>query len=303
MNIRTKPQVNVAQPCHENWNQMTPEAQGRFCGSCSKIVVDFTNMTDHEVIAFFEQSKGKTCGRFTKDQLARPLEKELNKPIIFYQKWLIAAVLSGILALSPETNNAKTPPAIDEVKAEMVHGGVRYIHAYPEFIEFEGVVTHQGKPLARVAIYIVATDSYVFTRKDGTYSFKMKTYDYRTNGLATFSKKGYEDLYRHLEVVKANGAIELELAEKEADEIVVPQAIEVQKDSNSNNTEQQDSTEVTTVLGADGILQPSEAFEIIYERPWIEPGISGMAIYTPATPMPGYDIIEQTKAMFRYLFK
>jgi len=52
-------QLSVENPCHENWENMSPSEKGRFCGSCQKQVVDFTNMTDGQVAAFFKKpSKG-----------------------------------------------------------------------------------------------------------------------------------------------------------------------------------------------------------------------------------------------------
>ena len=35
----------IPEPCHENWNKMTPQEQGRHCAVCSKVVVDFTKKT------------------------------------------------------------------------------------------------------------------------------------------------------------------------------------------------------------------------------------------------------------------
>ena len=39
-------QLSVSEPCHENWDKMSPVNQGRFCGSCQKQVVDFSVMSD-----------------------------------------------------------------------------------------------------------------------------------------------------------------------------------------------------------------------------------------------------------------
>ena len=188
----------------------------------------------------------------------------------------------------------------DGEKTETVHGGSYYSHALPEFVEFNGVVMHQGEPLSRVAIYIAATESYVFTKKDGSFSFKIKTYDYQKSRLATFSKKGYEDLYRNLDVVQANGEVELESTKDEKTETLKPQVIKPQKDS--NEIEKRDSTEVTAVRGSDGVLQPTQAFEIIYELPMIDPGLTGFIIYTPETKMPYDNVIERIKTTFRHLF-
>lgn len=62
--------LSVPEPCHEDWNKMTPKDQGAFCKSCEKVVIDFSTMSDRELIAYFEKMKGqKTCGKFKNTQL------------------------------------------------------------------------------------------------------------------------------------------------------------------------------------------------------------------------------------------
>lgn len=65
--------LNIPEPCHENWQQMTPQEQGRFCGSCQKTVVDFSMMSDQEVLNYFLKADHKVCGRFVEDQLNKEL--------------------------------------------------------------------------------------------------------------------------------------------------------------------------------------------------------------------------------------
>ena len=48
---------------------MTPSSGGRHCAACDKVVVDFTAMSDAEVVAYLKQAAGKTCGRVRPDQL------------------------------------------------------------------------------------------------------------------------------------------------------------------------------------------------------------------------------------------
>lgn len=75
--MSSKLQLNVAEPCHENWNQMSPADQGRFCGSCQKEVVDFSTMSDAQLVQFFKKpSTGSVCGRF----MAEQLDREMNVP-------------------------------------------------------------------------------------------------------------------------------------------------------------------------------------------------------------------------------
>jgi hypothetical protein len=54
-------QMTIPQPCDENWGDMTPTEKGRFCASCCKQVIDFTNMSDSQLAAFFRKSRLAPC--------------------------------------------------------------------------------------------------------------------------------------------------------------------------------------------------------------------------------------------------
>jgi len=70
-----KLQLQVPTPCHENWDNMTQTEKGRFCASCQKQVIDFSNKSDREIAIFFKKpSSGSVCGRFMEDQLNRDME-------------------------------------------------------------------------------------------------------------------------------------------------------------------------------------------------------------------------------------
>ncbi len=74
--------ISIPKPCHEDWNKMTPDAKGAFCGSCQKSVYDFSKKTDEEIIEVFEkEEKGKVCGRFTPAQLSQPIFSNGNPSI------------------------------------------------------------------------------------------------------------------------------------------------------------------------------------------------------------------------------
>ncbi len=95
---------HIPNPCHENWDKMTPDEQGRFCSVCSKTVVDFTRMSDNEVLNYFSNYKnGSICGRIKKQpQLpeitihipASTIKRRFN----YFQTFLLALLLSfGVL--------------------------------------------------------------------------------------------------------------------------------------------------------------------------------------------------------------
>lgn len=61
--------ITIPEPCHENWDKMTPKDNGRFCLSCTKTVVDFTSMLPDEIQQYFISNKN-ICGRFKSEQLS-----------------------------------------------------------------------------------------------------------------------------------------------------------------------------------------------------------------------------------------
>ena len=95
--------VRIPQPCHEDWNKMTPGDKGRFCDSCQKTVHDFTGMSDAQLIAFFKKpSTGSLCGRFYNDQLERDFEiprKRIPWLKYFFQ-FAIPVFLTGLKSYS-----------------------------------------------------------------------------------------------------------------------------------------------------------------------------------------------------------
>ena len=92
---------HIPQPCHENWDNMTPEGKGRFCGSCSKQVVDFSLMSDQQVLNYFSSAESKVCGRFANDQLQRaftPIKEQKKKT------WWIAAMMPLLLVFDKKAD-------------------------------------------------------------------------------------------------------------------------------------------------------------------------------------------------------
>ncbi|TNE79464.1 MAG: energy transducer TonB [Bacteroidetes bacterium] len=62
----TKP-FHIQKPCSENWEKMSPAEQGRHCAKCSLTVLDFTSMSDNEVLNVLHNRQGqRTCGRIRK---------------------------------------------------------------------------------------------------------------------------------------------------------------------------------------------------------------------------------------------
>ncbi len=62
--------ISIKKPCHENWDDMTPNQQGAFCNKCVKTVIDFSTKSIEEIKDFFAgKQQEKICGRFEEQQL------------------------------------------------------------------------------------------------------------------------------------------------------------------------------------------------------------------------------------------
>jgi len=111
--------ISIPQPCHENWHEMTPNERGRFCASCQKTVVDFTDWTDKMLIDFLLKNKTVTCGRFTNIQLEKEFTSRQPRKRLYY----IAAAFSLIsLFTQAPLAHAQTTQVRSEQTANPTHG-------------------------------------------------------------------------------------------------------------------------------------------------------------------------------------
>jgi hypothetical protein len=122
----TKYRIEIPKPCHENWDQMTPNATGRFCGSCTKSVVDFTNKTSTEIQHYFAENKGKSiCGRLKNEQVQKfdihiP-QTVLNQKMTFSKAFLLVLFVVMGSSLFSCKNNEGFPLGEVAVVEDTIH--------------------------------------------------------------------------------------------------------------------------------------------------------------------------------------
>lgn len=109
--------ISIPDPCNEDWNKMqVVDSCHRNCAACDRVLTDFAQMNDDELVLFFAQSQGKICGRFRKDQLNRaitPLPEKTTKAT-----WWKAAALLPLTLFSKNSNAQQLYP--DSAKTEQV---------------------------------------------------------------------------------------------------------------------------------------------------------------------------------------
>ena len=81
-------QIQIPEPCNENWDKMTAANQGRYCSACSKVVVDFTMMSDKEILNHISTAGSKICGRVNNVQLNRTLTMPVEKKRISFSYFI-----------------------------------------------------------------------------------------------------------------------------------------------------------------------------------------------------------------------
>lgn len=92
--------LKIDNPCNEPWVAMNANDVGRYCVNCQKSVIDFTSLTDNEVLQIIKQTNGKLCGRLNTEQLNRVLigTKQPSTNTKLHK------ILAGLLLLSSSEN-------------------------------------------------------------------------------------------------------------------------------------------------------------------------------------------------------
>ncbi len=71
--MKQKFELKVIQPCYMPWQEMEKVGDGRYCQQCDKILTDYRNIPDEEIVKLIARSGKSPCGIFRKSQLNRPL--------------------------------------------------------------------------------------------------------------------------------------------------------------------------------------------------------------------------------------
>src|SRR5687767_3750057 len=98
--------IQIDNPCSEDWYKMTESEKGRFCAQCSRHLVDFSVMTDSQIIQTIQKNSGKICGRFGEDQLNRDMRIAAapSRQPMFYR--LMAAFLLLFSGMTKDNSSA-----------------------------------------------------------------------------------------------------------------------------------------------------------------------------------------------------
>ncbi len=169
--------VTIPEPCSENWEQMSSTSDtARFCASCQKCVVDFTNLSDKEILHKLNTANGNVCGRFSSFQLDRILVVQTSKPRNYWSAFFSLALTSVMglnnsfqakIGLKPKMEilpNAKF--GVSENKNESDGR---------DTILIRGIVidAESRKPISGATVFIKDVDIHATTLSNGVFEIKI----------------------------------------------------------------------------------------------------------------------------------
>jgi hypothetical protein len=163
--------IKINKPCNQQWDSMPADGIGRNCKQCSKLIVDFSEMSDTELLNFFKKNPNTHCGRFHNTQLDRSFHPVINKkqPLRRFAK--IAAALFAIINCRSHTVKATVKPIAPTVT--IAKKRVPQKESVPDKIIINGFVKDAtGNPIDKVAIMFDSLPVAI-SKEDGSFNFEI----------------------------------------------------------------------------------------------------------------------------------
>ncbi|CAN5814452.1 hypothetical protein BH11BAC7_BH11BAC7_02160 [soil metagenome] len=172
--------LSIAQTCSADWDAMNAvDAEKKFCISCNKVMIDFTNMADDELIRFMLKNKG-VCGKLRDEQLNRTFDlvsrKETRfnlRPLLFLPSFLLS--IPGFAQQIKEKPAASTVIVPQQNTADPQGNRMITINGN---VQFQNIYNDSLQPIRTVVLITNGRDSVSkFSGLDGNYSIAISCFD------------------------------------------------------------------------------------------------------------------------------
>ncbi len=245
--------IQILNPCHEDWEKMIPEVQGRFCASCAAVVSDFSQMTDTQIVAYFKNHKDQSCGRFTQDQLNRPLVPLETQGIRFWrQAWVwLAMFFVGLPKIASQPR-----------KQKVVSSFSKSIQENLETVEFVLVDSKSGQKITEARVVINNSDS-LLTDSIGTFSIRISKLTDQKKISIQLNRVGYAlvEFKSDIADLDVTNIIEMDQIEMQAIQKSIPLSISASVQPNNETMDTLQEIQMptinihgSTIKGAMGIV-------------------------------------------------
>jgi hypothetical protein len=164
--MKQKIQISIPEPCHKGWQNMTPVEKGRFCASCQKTVLDFTHLSDNEIIKVVTKNDN-LCARINGSQLNKNLIETKTKSNYF---GYFATTVLAFLGLGTESVIAQEIPVVEQTDLKYLNKVLDSVKK----ITVSGVVKNvYDQPLPGAIIKIKGTKNSTNTDQNGKYTIEV----------------------------------------------------------------------------------------------------------------------------------
>lgn len=200
-------QLSIPDPCHEDWNQMTPQENGRYCTQCSKVLTDFTQMSDQEIIQFFENNTENVCGRLTKTQTQKIYYHYLeeNKSNFYLPRIAASWLLVSWLSLSPNVNAQDLKPERTE---QLLTDTTSNQPSAPRILRGTVFDTKPKEPLIGTSIIFENTERGTISDIDGKFELEIPA-NIPLNTNIVFKFVEYDDVYIPINTIDFSKELEI----------------------------------------------------------------------------------------------
>lgn len=217
--------ISIPNPCTEDWSLMTQTEKGKHCSSCNKVVIDFSNKTDKEIIEILLQQKGKkVCGNFYNTQIENPIRLvEYTK----HTKWpaIAAMLIAGMFQLNTSFGQTDRNTHTDVKSYYLSTTKTNLTKTEPSK---DSLITYSIKVLAKDGKYAISGASVTI--------LDIGTYTSNENGIIQFSiaekdipaiikielyANGYETINTSLQKIKITKTKNIELFMEEREKYML----------------------------------------------------------------------------------
>ncbi|MFY9243498.1 MAG: carboxypeptidase-like regulatory domain-containing protein [Polaribacter sp.] len=222
-----KYQITIPKPCHEDWSKMTQTEKGKFCKSCNKEVIDFTNLSTSEISKKVLKEQN-LCGRFK--------ESQLNTEIEIIKKNNFSKIAAGVALVSAIT---VTEPLFSQTKKDSIENVnqiqgkfIKVNDSIEKFINIKGVIKDNSGTLPGVSVFLKGTSIRTETDFDGNFSIKIPNEKGKST-ILVISYLGYHS--QEIDILKIKKPLVIEMKEDEnvlEEIIIIAGQISVNKEKN-----------------------------------------------------------------------
>jgi len=165
--------IGVPSPCSEDWEAMSPCDRGRHCAVCSKTVVDFTLMSDGQILDVFSKAgKEPPCGHFLETQLNRKLTDTRYRPsfmgIIAGRAAAALLFLQGLATGALAQQAGKHPPVTKQAAKHKPHAKDNTRRIKGKILDSES-----NMPVAGAVVQVQGTGMHTITDSAGAFTLIM----------------------------------------------------------------------------------------------------------------------------------